>query len=87
MFKIKCFLFGHSCEFEETGFCTTRNEYIWLCHRCNKELDFYNANIKPGVILDIWLRITERFRDVFPEKCEHCGKRYKCDESIDHIPF
>ena len=27
------------------------------------------------------------FRKWWPAKCSECGHRFKCDESIDHIPF
>lgn len=26
-------------------------------------------------------------RRLWPRKCPDCGRRYKCDETVDHIPF
>lgn len=27
------------------------------------------------------------WRRLFPQKCIDCGRRYRCDETVDHIPF
>ena len=27
------------------------------------------------------------WRMLFPRKCVDCGHRYKCDETVDHLPF
>lgn len=85
--KIFCFLFGHKCDDHCTGYDGWRDCFFWVCHICESELDIYEAHIKAGFLHDIWLRLVSRFRDIFPEKCSACGHRYKCDESVDHIPF
>lgn len=81
-----CWYFGHKVDshaFGHDGDC-----YLWFCHRCGKEdIDFYEAAgprryDNTLFFLRYWL-----FRKWFPAKCMDCGRRYKCNDSVEHIPF
>lgn len=79
--KLKCWWLGHDPDY--TGSNNTH------CKRCDLwDVDYYDL-VNPG---GKYQRIKDFFkywffRKWFPKKCSDCGKRYKCDESIDHIPF
>lgn len=82
--KLQCWWLGHITGDGATyydGYC-----FIWVCKRCEKELGYCDHSdpvcVVVGQFFLYWL-----FRKWLPTKCIDCGRRYKCDETKDHIPF
>lgn len=85
MQKFQCWWFGCTQEYDYYG-CPEDK-----CSVCGKEIDYASCagdtrhnKMKEYIFGNLKYYL---FRKWFPEKCEYCGHRYKCDELIDHIPF
>lgn len=88
--RVMCWWFGCTPNHDRTYFWFDKDhcEDHLPCKRC----DNYDVSYGDMVGDTRHNRFKERcnywlFRKWIPEKCSDCGHRYKCDESIDHIPF
>lgn len=88
--NIKCWIFG--CPVVEELTCK-EDEH---CKRCGRfRIDSDGESYDFFVLDPIHTRIYESFSDlffriksiVFPGKCKECGRRYRHDEKIEHIPY
>lgn len=57
------------------------------CTRCGKAIEYADLveesrheRCKAAVRYWLWRRW-------WPARCRYCGRRYRCDESADHLPF
>ena len=57
------------------------------CARCDKALEYVDLVAESRhERCKAWVRCWF-WRKWWPARCLYCGHRYRCDESIDHIPF
>jgi hypothetical protein len=55
---------------------------VAYCWRCNRYVDYGDT-----VGDTRHNRFKSWLKGLWPRKCQDCGHRFKCDESVDHIPF
>lgn len=85
-----CWWFG--CEPDHDKTCCAYDEFNTWCHTPCKRCDVLDVDYASLVGDTRHNRMKENlrywlFRKWWPEKCSDCGHRYKCDDSIDHLPF
>lgn len=84
LLKLRCWLFG--CEAHPQEYCH-RDDNRFDCIHCGEETSYGDlvGDTRFNRLQDwvnYWL-----FRKWWPVKCSHCGHRFGCDESVDHLPF
>ena len=57
------------------------------CTRCDSPLDYADMveesrHERCKAAIHYWF-----WRKWWPARCPDCGRRYRCDETVDHIPF
>ena len=82
MRPIRCWWFG--CERHQQDPSPPDNTH---CMHCGKWIEY--SDLVGDTRHNRFKEFCARFslRRLFPKRCPDCGRRYKHDESIDHIPF
>jgi ribosomal protein S27E len=80
--RFYCWWYG--CQQHEQ--CSAPSEEA-TCYCCGKTVNYSDmVGDTRHYRFTVWMHRLSPSR-IFPKKCPDCGNRYKCDDTIDHLPF
>ena len=82
MRPIRCWWFG--CEQHQQDPSPPDNA---LCIHCGEYIEYSDlvGDTRHSRFKEFCARFS--WRRLFPKRCPDCGRRYRHDESVDHLPF
>lgn len=80
--RLRCWWFGCAAHIQDSSPLDELQ-----CMRCGGVLDYYDlvGDTRHSRFMDFCRQWG--WRRLWPKRCTDCGHRFKCDDSVDHIPF